>query len=334
MPTRSSDLAVCAATLRQGSRSFAAASLLLPAECRGHAVALYGFCRLADDAIDGAAPHNRAAVIAQLHARLDRAVAGRPENAPIARSFAHALAECAIPQELPRALLEGFEWDAESRRYATLSDLRAYAARVAGTVGAMMALVMGVRDPDAVARACDLGVAMQLTNIARDVGEDARAGRLYLPLDWLHAAGINPETWLAAPTFSPAIQTCVADLLAEAERLYARAWAGIAALPLTCRPAIRAALALYREIGRQLLRTGGNSVDRRTVVSGSRKAALVLGCLAPSSAKDWSGAALAETAFLLHAVPRLPKSPPMHPVVWVLDLFAQLEQRDQLRSLG
>jgi phytoene/squalene synthetase len=203
MPTRSSDLAVCAATLRQGSRSFAAASLLLPESCRGHAVALYGFCRLADDAIDHAAPQNRAAVIANLHAQLDRAIAGHPDNAPIARSFAHALAECAIPPELPRALLEGFAWDAEARRYATLSDLRAYAARVAGTVGVMMALVMNVRDPAALARACDLGVAMQLTNIARDVGEDARAGRLYLPLDWLHAAGIDPDAFLAAPSFSP-----------------------------------------------------------------------------------------------------------------------------------
>jgi phytoene synthase len=334
MPTRSSDLAVCAATLRQGSRSFAAASLLLPESCRGHAVALYGFCRLADDAIDHAAPQNRAAVIANLHAQLDRAIAGHPDNAPIARSFAHALAECAIPPELPRALLEGFAWDAEARRYATLSDLRAYAARVAGTVGVMMALVMNVRDPAALARACDLGVAMQLTNIARDVGEDARAGRLYLPLDWLHAAGIDPDAFLAAPSFSPAIGDGVARLLAEAELLYARAGTGIAALPRTCRPAIRAALALYREIGRQLLRGGGNSVDRRTVVGTPRKLALVLGCLAPAGAADWSGAALAETAFLLHAVPRLPPAPRLHPLVWVLNLFAQLEQRDQLRSLG
>jgi phytoene synthase len=334
MPTRSSDLAVCAATLRQGSRSFAAASLLLPGECRGHAMALYGFCRQADDAIDHAPPQHRIAVIDHLHAQLNRAVAGQPENTPIARSFAHALAECAIPAELPRALLEGFAWDAEARRYATLSDLRAYAARVAGTVGAMMALVMGVRDPDAVARACDLGVAMQLTNIARDVGEDARAGRLYLPLDWLHAAGVDSKAFLAQPGFSPAIADCVARLLTEAEMLYARASTGIAALPLTCRPAIRAALALYREIGRQLLRSGGNSVDSRTIVSAPRKLALVLRCLAPAGARDWSGAALAETAFLLNAVPRLSPAPRLHPVVWVLDLFAQLEQRDQLRSLG
>ena len=91
----------------------------------------------------------------------------------------------------------------EVRRYETLQDLDAYAARVAGSVGAMMTLVMGQRAPEIVARACDLGVAMQLTNIARDVGEDARAGRLYLPLQWLREAGIDPDAWLAKPVFTP-----------------------------------------------------------------------------------------------------------------------------------
>ena len=96
-----------------------------------------------------------------------------------------------MPRILPDALLEGLAWDAMGRRYATLSDLRAYSARVASAVGAMMCVLMRVRDRDALARACDLGVAMQLTNIARDVGEDAREGRLYLPTDWLAGAGVD-----------------------------------------------------------------------------------------------------------------------------------------------
>ena len=105
----------------------------------------------------------------------------------------------------------------------SLEALHGYAARVAGTVGVMMTLLMGVRDAAALARACDLGVAMQLTNIARDVGEDARAGRLYLPLDWLDEAGVDRDRFLAAPAPSPALARVVARLLAEADRLYARA---------------------------------------------------------------------------------------------------------------
>lgn len=104
----------------------------------------------------------------------------------------------------------------------------------------MMAM-MGARSPQAQARACELGVAMQLTNIARDVGEDARAGRLYLPRDWMREAGIDPDAWLQAPSFTPALGSVVSRLLAEADVLYERAALGISALPRDCRPAIQAA---------------------------------------------------------------------------------------------
>src|SRR6202012_4095934 len=110
------------------------------------------------------------------------------------------------------------------------------------------------RSPEIVERACDLGVAMQLTNIARDVGEDARAGRLYLPLQWLRDAEIDPELWLANPTFTPEIAAIVQRLLDIADALYDRATFGIAHLPLSCRPGIYAARALYAEIGRELER--------------------------------------------------------------------------------
>ena len=154
---------------------------MLPRKVADPAIALYAFCRLADDAVD----------LGSNRARCGRTIEGAAGSAPIAasrsnfaadRAFADVVARFSIPRELPEALLEGLAWDAEGRRYETLPDLYAYAARVAGAVGAMMTLVMGQRAPEIVARACDLGVAMQLTNIARDVGEDARAGRLYLPL--------------------------------------------------------------------------------------------------------------------------------------------------------
>jgi phytoene synthase len=135
----------------------------------------------------------------------------------------------------------------------------------------MMALLMDVRTPEALARACDLGIGMQLTKIARDVGEDARAGRLYLPLEWLQEEGINPEGFLNDPRFNPAIARVIARLLAAADEAYQRARDGVAALPADCRPGIDAAGRLYAEIGRQVERQQLDSVSCRAVVSGGRK---------------------------------------------------------------
>ena len=168
--------------MRGGSKTFFAASLLLPARVRAPASALYAFCRLADDEIDLGSDPQRA--MAGLHRRLDHVYAGRPQPIDADHALAAVVHRFAIPRAMLDALLDGFVWDTQGRRYETLEDVHAYGARVAGAVGAMMALVMGTRDSAALARACELGVAMQLTNIARDVGEDARNGRLYLPRAW------------------------------------------------------------------------------------------------------------------------------------------------------
>jgi phytoene synthase len=276
------DVAACRAKLRHGSRSFHAASLLLPRPVRDSATALYAFCRLADDAIDegDTAAGARTKALANLSVRLDAAYAGRPHDDPADRAFANVIATHHIPRAVPEAMLEGFAWDLQGRRYETLADVHDYAARVAGTVGVMMAMLMGVRAPAALARACDLGIAMQLTNIARDVGEDARAGRLYLPLAWLRDAGIDPENFIASPTFTPALGDLVRRLLASADFLYARGGRGIATLPLACRPGIDAARRLYAGIGRQVERAAGDSVTARARVSAPRKLACVARSLA------------------------------------------------------
>jgi 15-cis-phytoene synthase len=332
------DLEACRCAIRHGSKSFHAASKLLPARVRDPALALYAFCRLADDAVDLNA--EKPAAVLSLHDRLDRAYAGRPVDSPADRAFAAMVAAHAMPRALPEALLEGFAWDAVGRRYATLSELRAYSARVASAVGAMMTVLMGVREADALARACDLGVAMQLTNIARDVGEDAAEGRLYLPLDWLAEAGIDPEAFLAAPQPSPALAGVVRRLLAEAQRLYFRAEAGIAALPLGARPAIYAARLIYAEIGHRVRAAGHDSVTRRAVTSKGRKVALAGEALvraAAASAMPRSAVLhappLPETAFLVEAAAHVTRRAP-EPIDRLTDIFAELRRRDAERMMA
>jgi phytoene synthase len=266
--------ATCTEMLRGGSKSFFAASRLLGSAYREPATALYAFCRVADDAIDFAAdPHE---ALEALCRRLDAIYAGEPFPAVADRAFAPVVAQYRIPRLLPQALLEGFAWDAVGRRYETLDELLDYAARVAGTVGAMMALIMGARAPQTLARACELGLAMQLTNIARDVGEDARNGRVYLPLQWLREAGVDLDVWLADPQPLPAVRRVTQRLLNEADHHYERSQTGIGELPRSCRPAMMAARLVYAEIGREVERRGCDSVTGRAVVSGRRKFALLL----------------------------------------------------------
>ena len=264
------DMEHCVQAIRHGSLSFHAASRLLPRRLRDPALALYAFCRLADDAVD---LHDaKTEAVLSLHERLDKVYAGRPRNAPADRAFAAVIEDFEMPRALPEALLEGLAWDAMGRRYASLSELRAYSARVASAVGAMMCVLMRVRDRDALARACDLGVAMQLTNIARDVGEDAREGRLYVPTVWMEQEGLCPEAFLESPRPCPEMVRVVRRLLREADGLYTRAASGVALLPLPCRPGIFAARHVYAGIGGRVRAAGYDSVTRRVRTSGAQKA--------------------------------------------------------------
>lgn len=328
----SADLVACREMLRGGSRTFFAASRVLPRWVHVPATALYAFCRVADDVIDEG---GGAQALGGLYERLDLAYAGRPLDHVCDRAFAYVVAQYGIPRAVPAALLEGFAWDAQGRRYETIDELYAYAARVAGTVGAMMTALMDACAPSVAARACDLGVAMQLTNIARDVGEDARNGRIYLPLTWLREAGIEPDAFLARPAFTPALGQVVRRLLETADMLYARADSGIARLPLSCRPGIGAARRLYAEIGREVERNGYDSVTTRARVTGRRKAALLARSAAAAvvSVPDLLAPALPETQFLVDAVAasRRPQTQPVNRAVWLIDLFARLEERDAMR---
>ena len=337
------DLAVCRALLADGSRTFQAASWLLPRDVRDSATALYAFCRTADDAVDGS--DDPGAAVATLRERIDRIYGDGPLDTPVDRAMRRVVRRHGVAPPLLEALIEGFEWDAQGRRYDTLADVHAYAVRVAGTVGAMMALLMGVRNAGAMARACDLGVAMQLSNIARDVGEDAQRGRLYLPLTWLREVGIDPHAWLGQPRFDPALAIVLQRLLAEADRLYARVDAGVSALPWSCRPGIHAARHLYRQIGHQVARGGYNSVDRRAVVGGGRKALWLLRALTewPARRPLQPDAPLAAAQFLLDALAshaaahdaaasRIPWWQLRARTIGVIELFDRLERRRRLAA--
>jgi phytoene synthase len=318
----------CRALMRDGSKSFFLASLALPRRVRAPATALYAFCRVADDAIDRSA--EPALALRSLRNRLDAIYAGAPGHDIADRALAEVVVDKDLPRPLLDALLEGFAWDAEGRRYETLEDLQAYGARVAGAVGAMMALVMETRDACSLARACELGVAMQLTNIARDVGEDARNGRLYLPQTWLREAGIDPEAWLAAPQFDARLATVIQRLLTAADALYARAECGVAGLPRSCRPAIQAARLVYADIGHRLAAAGLDSVHHRAVVGTPRKLALMLrSCsalwVAPGHpmAAGSASAALPAVRFLVDAAAsdELPRRTFYQRTLRMIDLF-------------
>jgi phytoene synthase len=267
------DLEECIAMMQDGSKTFFAASRLLPQRVRAHAIALYAFCRVADDLVDHAKSGDDP--LAELRQRLDAVYAGQPLPHVEDQALAMVVRETGLPRHLLDLLIEGFEWDARGRRYNTLHDLHDYCARVAGTVGAMMCWIMGTRDRTSLMRACELGVAMQLTNISRDVGEDARMGRVYMPLSLMRRGGLDPQEWLRQPQFGTGVQGVVQTMLNEADRLYTQASHGIASLPPDCRAAICAASLIYAEIGHQLRRNGLDSVSTRTVVSLPRKLVLL-----------------------------------------------------------
>jgi len=335
------DLNQCVETMRDGSKSFFAASRVLPSRVRDPATALYAFCRITDDIADAA--DATAESIHTLQERLTAIYAGHPGDIPADRALSEVVRAFDIPKELPLALIEGYEWDTQYRTYETFDDLLDYCARVAGTVGAMMCLIMGKREPETLARACDLGLAMQLTNIARDVGEDALNGRIFLPLQWLREEGINKEEWLQNPQFNESLSRVVARLLKEADLLYKQAEIGISDLPWDCRPAIQAARLIYAEIGRELERLNLDSVSVRAVVSKQRKLVLLTQAASAIIAK-FSNRRMAKEAhcsiqFLIDAVSKTTHirhygGTIYERLTWVVDLLERVEERKREAELS
>ncbi|MEM1364680.1 MAG: phytoene/squalene synthase family protein [Pseudomonadota bacterium] len=272
-------LAISRQTIEAGSKSFATASKLFDARTRDDAVLLYAWCRYADDLIDGQTlGHDQQADfrkgqnerLDELKTRTAAALAGMRDPEPAFEALRHVMARHAIPDAHPLALVRGFEMDVSERAYVTIADTEDYCYHVAGVVGVMMAQVMGVRSEATLDRASDLGIAFQLTNIARDVIDDAHAGRMYLPLDWLKEAGlesIDPDD----PDHRRKLYKLALRLLDRADPHYESAHAGIAALPWRSAWAIAAAGRVYRDIGRKLREGGPNAWQTRISTTKSRK---------------------------------------------------------------
>lgn len=324
----SEQIRACRRSIRAGSKSFYVASLVLPRDVRNAASALYSFCRLSDDVADD--PRATLGSIKRLRDRLDAAYRGDPQAGHADMAFSRVIGRYDIPHAVPASMLEGFEWDVTGKQYETFGELLNYAARVAGTVGVMMTIVMRRRTARTLARACDLGVAMQLTNIARDVGEDACNGRLYLPQKWMREEGIDPQAFLADPVFTPALGRVVERLLTEADRIYARSLTGLADLPLGCRPGIRAAGLVYADIGAQIRCNGFDSVSRRAHTSRSRKLFLLGQALADSVTTGVcdESPAMRETSSLVQAAASA-QIEARNAGEWFVDLVARLNQRDR-----
>src|SRR5690606_36240775 len=266
-----SDQVIAQATrsINVGSKSFAAAARLFDERTRQGAVMLYAWCRHCDDVIDGqvlgqgqlegdrSSGEERLAILLEL---TERAYAGELMQDPAFAAFQQVVQRHRIPREYPLEHLAGFRMDVQGYQYQTLDDTLLYCYRVAGVVGLMMARVMGAEAEATLDRACDLGLAFQLTNIARDIVEDAQIGRVYLPADWLVEAGI-PADEVGLPRHRAALARLAARLVDLAEPYYQSASQGLRDLPLRSAWSIATAHGVYRQIGIEVKARGAAAWD-------------------------------------------------------------------------
>lgn len=282
------DWGECRRSIARHSKSFDLASRLLPPERRDEVAALYAWCRRCDDAVDAAPPGEAGPALARLRAELRGLHAGEPAADAVLRCFRVVVERRGIPAAYPLELLDGMAMDVANARYERLDDLLLYCWRVAGTVGLMMCHVMGVSDERAAPHAAHLGIAMQLTNVCRDVAEDWERGRVYLPAEllpedldrWLEAGRGGPRRPPLPPAAREAFASAVRRLLALAERYYASADAGLRYLEPRSALAVRTARLVYAEIGRRIEARGCDVLAGRAVVSPGRKLQLLARALA------------------------------------------------------
>jgi phytoene synthase len=273
----------CRDKMRRGSLSFFLASRLLGEKAQDAIMMLYAWCRYADDLIDQTAenlpPDEKASVVENLRLQTTKALRCSPSdllNKPIAfQAMGYLGRRYGLPAPYPEELILGMKMDTDRQTYPDLDHLRVYCYRVAGVVGVMFSHIIGVSDAKALPHAAHLGIAMQMTNISRDVLEDAAMGRIYLPLDWLQEEAIPLDPTLF-PQFKSELARVILRLLKTADAHYAEAEAGIKYLPLRAAWAVASARYIYDGIGTLVKRRGAKAWDSRAVVPLRTKILLLL----------------------------------------------------------
>jgi len=292
-PSRAAIVASAQGSIARGSKSFSAASRLFDRRTRERAWLLYAWCRACDDLADGQDHgHDMAKIddaperLAVIRSLTDRALAGEWVGVPAFDALRIVCEETRMPRRFVDDVIAGFALDADDWRPRSTHDLMQYCYHVAGAVGCMMAVVMGVApDDDATLdRACDLGLAFQLANIARDIEEDDRAGRCYLPEEWLVEMDMPPGQHMKPPFRSrlTVLARRLADLAAAHEES-----ARVGTKRLAFRPAwaVLAASGIYGDIARKVAKRGDHAWDHRVTTSKAEKAGFILRAFAQASAR-------------------------------------------------
>ena len=295
------------AVLRKHARSFRWAAPFLPRDARRDAAVTYAFCRYIDDVVDERQSDKEA--LDEL-ANLANELRGDSQARPLVAAYQEIARRRGIPESAALDLLAGMQFDMNRVRVQDDAELALYCYRVAGVVGLMMAPILGTVEPSALRHAVDLGIGMQLTNISRDVGEDARRNRVYLPASRLERAGTSSDAIVSEDAAPAAVHHVVCTLLDDAEIYYASGKQGLRYLPFRARVAIAIAAKLYRAIGHRVRGLRELSLRKRAVVSPWRKIV-------------WVGIALIETAGSRRQS-ELPKAP--------LPLPAQIADIDRVRK--
>ena len=317
--------------IAEGSRSFAFASRLFDRDTRERAWLLYAWCRSCDDIADGQVmggklhseePGSKAAKdrVEAIRVLTHRSLSGQPTADVPFDAFGQVAAEVGIGADVADDVIDGFALDAEGWRPRTEADLMRYCYHVAGAVGVMMAKVMGVRNEDSevLDRACDLGLAFQLANIARDIDEDDAGGRCYLPMEWLAEMDIAPGQH-DKPHNREKLAQLAARLVDLMESHEAAAKLGAARLAFRQRWAVLAAARIYSAIGRKVRERGAQAWNQRVYTSAWAKLGHVAAALfeaminrpgAPKPMPRWTRSELVEMA--REGRPRKPE--PMTPL--------------------
>ncbi len=260
----------CQQKAAKSGSSFYYSFLFLPPPRRRAITALYAFCREVDDVVDEVAdPAVARAKLAWWRQEVAKIYAGAPAH-PVAQALVPIVRDFALPEAHLQTVIDGMAMDLEQTRYLDFATLERYCHRVAGVVGLMSASIFGYTEPATLGYARDLGIAFQLTNICRDVGEDARRGRIYLPQEDLTRFGVAPSSLLRAD-YSESFARLMAFEVDRAREWYARA---LAQLPAADRRAQRTGLimaGIYQTLLAEIARDGYRVLDRRMSLTPLRK---------------------------------------------------------------